>query len=198
MTINITAQKKALRQQVLTERDVLLEVERLDISRIITERLTTLPEYSRAQVVLAYMNFGSEFNSSLFVRRALADAKTVLLPRVDKVVNELAIYRVDDPVRQLSPGAWGIMEPVPERCERLSDLNEVEFALLPGVAYTRSGARLGYGGGYYDKLLARMGHQPVLVAAAYSLQVVQDVPQESTDRSVEWVVTEREIIACKP
>jgi len=80
--------------------------------------------------------------------------------------------------------------------KRLALPKEVEFALLPGVAFTRDGARLGYGGGYYDKLLASMAQRPALVAAAFALQIVEALPQEATDVKVEWVVTERESIAC--
>jgi 5-formyltetrahydrofolate cyclo-ligase len=72
----------------------------------------------------------------------------------------------------------------------------VDFILLPGVAFTREGARLGYGGGYYDKLLAHTPHQPALVAGAFELQVVQEIPQEKTDRKVEWLVTEDGTIRC--
>jgi 5-formyltetrahydrofolate cyclo-ligase len=72
----------------------------------------------------------------------------------------------------------------------------VDFILLPGVAFTREGARLGYGGGFYDKLLAQMPHRPALVAGAFALQVVQEIPLDSTDRSVEWLVTEVETIRC--
>ena len=95
---------------------------------------------------------------------------------------------------------WGIREPIVERCERLATLNEVEFALLPGVAFARNGARLGYGGGYYDKLLGRHmrngAHPPVLAAAAFALQIVEQIPQEKTDVKVEWIITEQETIAC--
>ena len=83
-----------------------------------------------------------------------------------------------------------------ERCTKEYALGTVDFILLPGVAFTREGARLGYGGGFYDKLLARMPDRPALVAGAFALQVVQDIPQESTDRKVEWLVTEDETIRC--
>ncbi|MEQ1589836.1 MAG: 5-formyltetrahydrofolate cyclo-ligase, partial [Gallionella sp.] len=106
------------------------------------------------------------------------------------------LYWVEDLASQLAAGVWGIPEPVAERCERLNTLNEVEFALLPGVAFTRSGARLGYGGGFYDKLLAQIEHRPTLVAAAFGLQVVEDMPQEATDVKIEWVVTEQEVVDC--
>lgn len=63
------------------------------------------------------------------------------------------------------------------------------------MAFARDGARLGYGGGYYDKLLARMERRPVLVAAAFALQLVPAIPQEDTDVKVDWIVTEQETIA---
>ena len=123
-------------------------------------------------------------------------AKRLALPRVNRHTNQLDLYWVDDLENQLEPGLWGIREPVVERCERLTTLNEVEFALLPGVAFTRDGARLGYGGGFYDKLLARMTYRPVLAAAAFALQIVEQIPQETTDVKVEWIITEQETIAC--
>lgn len=194
--MSLANQKSELRKQVLTQREALSSDERAALSRIITERILAMPEYQNAKTVLGYMNFASEFVSELWVKQALADGKTLLLPRVNRTTNALELYRVDNLASQLQSGSWGILEPVPERCERLKELNAVEFALLPGVAFTRQGARLGYGGGFYDKLLAHIAPRPVLVAAAYALQVVQEIPQESTDIRVDWVVTEHETISC--
>jgi 5-formyltetrahydrofolate cyclo-ligase len=196
LAVSLANQKAGLRKQVLAQREALSADERAAISRLITEHILAMPEYQNATTVLGYMHFGSEFISELWVRQALADGKRLVLPRVNRHANELDLYRVDDLASQLAAGSWGIAEPVVERCERLIDLNEVEFALLPGVAFARNGARLGYGGGYYDKLLARINPHPVRVAAAFALQVVQNVPQETTDVEVEWLVTERETIRC--
>jgi 5-formyltetrahydrofolate cyclo-ligase len=196
LAVSLANQKAGLRKQVLAQREALSADERAAISRLITEHILAMPEYQNATTVLGYMHFGSEFISELWVRQALADGKRLVLPRVNRHANELDLYRVDDLASQLAAGSWGIAEPLVERCERLIDLNEVEFALLPGVAFARNGARLGYGGGYYDKLLARINPHPVRVAAAFALQVVQNVPQETTDVEVEWLVTERETIRC--
>jgi 5-formyltetrahydrofolate cyclo-ligase len=147
-------------------------------------------------VVLGYMSFGAEFDSSAWVKQVLADGKRLVLPKVNQQARQLELYRVDDLASQLTAGLWGIPEPIIERCERFDELNKVEFTLLPGVAFTRSGARLGYGGGFYDKLLARMASRPYLVAAAFGLQVVESIPQEVTDMKVEWIVTEQEMIDC--
>ncbi len=188
--------KQSIRKNILAQREQLSPDTRAAHSAAIIERLLQLPEYQHADAVLGYMNFGAEFASELWVTRVLAEGKRLALPKVNHHTNCLDLYWVDDLENQLAAGLWGIREPIVERCERLIVSYGVEFVLLPGVAFTRDGARLGYGKGYYDKLLARMVHCPALVAGAYSMQVVEDIPQEATDRKVEWLVTENEMIDC--
>jgi 5-formyltetrahydrofolate cyclo-ligase len=193
---DLATNKSLLRKRIIALREQLSPDVRAAHRAAITERLLQFPEYQQAKVVLGYMNFGAEFDSSVWVKQVLADGKRLVLPKVNRLTNQLDLYWVDDLASQLAAGLWSIPEPIIERCERLDTLNEVEFALLPGVAFTRSGARLGYGGGFYDKLLANIKPHPTLVAAAFGLQVVEDMPQEATDVKVEWVVTEQEIIDC--
>ncbi len=193
--------KQSVRKSITAQREQLSPDTRATFSATITKRLLKLPEYQQADAVLGYMNIGAEFASEIWVHHALADGKKLALPRVNRHTNQLDLYWVDDLENQLAPGLWGIREPLVERCERVATLNEVEFALLPGVAFTRDGARLGYGGGFYDKLLAPLGEQhgtprPALVAAAFALQIVEQIPQEDTDIKVAWIVTEQETIAC--
>jgi 5-formyltetrahydrofolate cyclo-ligase len=194
--MNIQARKQALRQSIIAAREKLPVAERLRLSRAIVESTRNLPVYRQARTVLGYLNFGAELVAELWVRQALADGKQVLLPRVNRASRHLDLYRVQDLEHDVAPGSWGIREPVAERCIKEEALGTVEFILLPGVAFTREGARLGYGGGFYDKLLAQMPHRPALVAGAFALQVVQEIPQESTDRNVGWLVTEAEMIRC--
>ncbi len=193
--------KQALRKRILALREQMPPDTRAAYSEAISARITKLEIYRQADTVLGYMNFGAEFASDLWIAQVLADGKRLALPRVNRHTNQLDMYWVNDPENQLEPGLWGIREPVVERCERLGALNEVEFALLPGVAFTREGARLGYGGGFYDKLLARQGsgtheHRPALAAAAFALQIVEEIPQQATDVKVEWIITEQETIVC--
>ena len=196
-----SAQKQTIRKSILAQREQLPADTRAAYSAAITERLLQLPEYRQAGTVLGYINFGAEFASERWVARVLADGKRLALPKVNRHTNHLDLYWVEDPENRLTAGLWGIREPVVERCERLNNPNEVEFALLPGVAFTRDGARLGYGGGFYDKLLANLNHaggahQPALVAAAFAMQIVEQLPQEATDIKVEWIITEQETIDC--
>jgi len=194
--MNFILQKQTIRKNILEIRDQFPATQQLSASRAIIERIVALNEYQQATAVLGYMNIGSEFASELWITRVLAENKRLVLPRVNHHTNQLDLYWVEDLESQLAPGLWGIREPVVERCKRLNTLNEVEFALLPGVAFSRNGARLGYGGGFYDKLLARFPHQPALATGAFALQLVEEIPQESTDHKVEWLVTEHETIHC--
>jgi 5-formyltetrahydrofolate cyclo-ligase len=194
--MNIQAMKQSLRQSIIAARSGIALPERQHLNTLIVDRLFKLEAYQSAVTVLGYMNFGAEFAAEIFVRQALQDGKQVLLPKVNRETRQLDLYRVTDLALDVAPGRWNIREPVSERCEKVTDLVPVDFVLLPGVAFGLDGARLGYGGGFYDKLLARLSHQPSLVAAAYALQVVNNIPQEDTDRKVEWLITEQKTIHC--
>jgi len=196
MTImNTQAMKQTLRQSIIAARLKMPGAERAVLSAEIARRIAALEAYRRAVTVLGYMNFGAEFESALWVRQALADGKRVLLPRVNRATNGLDVYRVTDLRHDVAPGLWDIPEPLPERCSAAKP-DEADFILLPGVAFGRDGARLGYGGGFYDKLLARLTQRPTLVAAAFAMQVLDDIPMEPTDQRVDWLVTESETIRC--
>ncbi len=190
--------KQKIRKNILSLRKQLPSEIKAAHDAAILERLLQMPEYRNAETLLGYMNFGSEFSSENWAAQVLEDGKRLVLPRVNHHTNMLDLYLVDDLENQIEQGLWGIREPVVERAKRLNAINEVEFALLPGLAFSRNGARLGYGGGFYDKLLAGAGRsRPVLAVAAYGLQVVEEIPQEKADVGVEWIITEGETISCR-
>ncbi|MDP1634807.1 MAG: 5-formyltetrahydrofolate cyclo-ligase, partial [Gallionellaceae bacterium] len=143
-------QKQTIRQQILASREQLAPAARAAHNAAIAARLSAMPEYRHAGDVLGYMNFGNEFASEPWVRQVLTDGKKLILPRANPLTKLLELYEVKDCDAQLAPGSWGIREPIVELCTRVLSPNAIEFILLPGVAFTREGARLGYGGGYYD------------------------------------------------
>lgn len=193
---NIQARKQALRQRIIAARDELTPTLQARLSKEIVRQLCSLVSYRAARTVLGYLNFGSELQSELWVRQAVRDGKQVLLPRVNKASRHLELFEVKDLDHDVAPGAYAIREPLLERCRHVAAPGEIDLILLPGVAFDRGGGRLGYGGGYFDKLLAQLACRPVLVAGAFALQVIDEVPQESTDRKIDWLVTEHEKILC--
>lgn len=185
----IRAAKAALRKQVLARRDALSPEIRAELSARITARLIALDSFRAADSVLAYMSIGSEFDSRALVAHVLAQGKRLLLPRVVRGSPALALHVVTDLARDLQPGVWGIREPRPETPE-IAQPYDFKWILVPGLAFTTIGERLGYGAGYYDRLIAGCTHKPALVAAAFATQVVDVIPSTERDQRVDCVVTE--------
>jgi 5-formyltetrahydrofolate cyclo-ligase len=188
----VTAEAKAaLRETILRRRGELPERERASLGDRIIGTVLDLPAYERSDVVLAYASFGAELPTDRFLRRVLDDGKVLLLPRVGR--DGLELYRVRDPDGDLVPGTWGIREPIPDRCP-LADPADMDFALVPGLAFDRRGRRLGYGGGYYDRLISGgLSDGTTLVSGAFGVQVVDQVPVGPGDVPVHAVVTEEGI-----
>ena len=180
--------KAALRKQIVAARDALPPQNRRDLSAGITTRLLDLDAYRNACCVLAYMSFGSEFETAAFIAHALASGRQLCLPRVDRDTRRLELHGVANIERDLQSGVWGIREPRAE-CPR-ADLNHIDFVLLPGVAFTPRCERLGYGGGYYDRLIAQFATRPPLAAAAFALQICAAIPLSANDQRIDTVVTE--------
>lgn len=181
--------KPALRKQVLAWRDALGAAERTSLSERITARVLELDACRKAACVMAYIGFGSEIDTARFVADILAQGKTLVLPRVEHGNRALKLFEVRDLENQLEAGVWGIRQPRADLCPEISAA-QIEFVLVPGVAFTRRCERLGYGGGFYDRFIRGLVAQPALVAAAFALQVLPDLPTQETDQRVDLVVTE--------
>lgn len=138
---------------------------------------------------MAYSSIGSEFDTTRFVADLRAKSKTLVLPKAPRGARMLELYAVQDPERELAAGVWGIHEPRPDLCRRVTP-EEIDFVLVPGVAFTTRCERLGYGKGFYDKLISEFSRRPPLIAAAFALQVVPELPVSPTDQYVDLVITE--------
>lgn len=182
--------KRALRQRIIALRDALGPDTRRSFSERICAALLELEAYRKARTVAAYMSVGGELHTGGMVRNVIESGRCLVLPRIDREAGELELYEVADLGAQLKPGVWGIPEPDPLRCRRIADVGSLDFILVPGVAFGPGGERLGYGKGYYDRLLRRAGNRVPRIAGAFSLQVTEGVPMGPGDERVHRVVTE--------
>ena len=186
---SLRSAKKTLRASMIARRDALdVETRRRD-SQAITAKLLALPEYRAAGVVCAYASFGSEFDTAAFCSDVVAAGKRLLLPRVNRAAHMIELREVKNLGGELVAGVWGIREPA-ERCPIVPS-SSVEFLLVPGVAFTANGDRLGYGGGFYDRLLNELKPGVARVVAAFSMQVIDDLPSSPRDQRVYRIVTEQ-------
>lgn len=182
--------KNTLRRQVLDARSRLSAEDRRAKSREIEKRLFGLAEFLAARTVMFYASFRSEVETHDMVRRALADRKKVVLPRVKE--KELELFQIRDFDHDVKPGRWDIPEP---SGGQQVEAEEIGFIVVPGAAFDERGNRLGYGAGFYDKLLK--GYKGATAALAFDLQIVPGVPADPHDVPVQRIITEKRVIEVK-
>ena len=183
--------KRALRRAVLAQRDALPPEERSAGSEAIAERFLGLPEVVGAETVLAFSSFGSEVDTAPLIARLRSRGSTVALPRIEgnEVVPVVATLGA-----AMTQTSFGAMEPAEGR---VLEVAELDLVAVPGVAFDRSCDRVGYGAGYYDRLLGMRREGVAAIAIAFSIQIVDRVPTGAIDRRIDGVVTELEVIRCR-
>lgn len=183
--------KATLRQRVLAARGALPPSARAAAARTITQRLLRLPELAGAGNVLGYAAFGSEVDLDDFLRHLLATGVGVHLPWVDG--HRLGVSAIGDLATDLAPGWRGVREPPPGRRDARQP-RLLDAVVAPGVAFDRRGTRLGYGGGHFDRLIGRLRPGVPVIGVAFSMQILDLVPREAHDRTMDVVVTETEVV----
>lgn len=191
----MTDEKSGIRRQAMRKRDSIDPGTRKTKDILIQKTLLSLNEFSKASVVLLFASFRSEVSTFPLIEESLRLGKKVVLPVVDRENRELRLYEIRG-LDELSPGHMGIPEPsVPEERER--DINDVTLVVVPGAAFDSAGGRLGYGGGYYDKLLSRLRRSIPLIALAYEEQIMNSIPVHPHDIKVHLIVTDKRVISCR-
>ena len=182
--------KSLLRKTALKRRDSIpLPVRRLKDAAV-AERLLSLDEFMAAKNVLLFASFRSEVNTDVIIRASLEAGKTVLLPRTNPQSRTISVFAIRS-IDELLEGYMGIPEP-PDTDPR--DPGDAGLILMPGAAFDLRGGRIGYGMGCYDKLLDTLEGRPILIAPAFEEQLVEEVPMDQHDVSVDIIVTDKRII----
>ncbi|MCI8623980.1 MAG: 5-formyltetrahydrofolate cyclo-ligase [Provencibacterium sp.] len=158
--------------------------ERLD--RLIRGNVLRLHQYQRAKTVILYMSTAIEVDTLGIIRHALAHGKRVALPRCLPGTRLMDFYYIRS-LEDLEPGSYGLLEPKTD-CEKLVRY-ENSICLVPALAYDRSGYRLGYGGGYYDRFLS--GYTGTRIGLIYSADIRRQLPHGRFDRPVQLIVSDR-------
>lgn len=184
-------EKARLRREGLARRDAVSDREQKGDA--ILDQLRRFPPFRRAATVAAYVAVRSEVPTLPLLEELWRSGKGVVLPLVTG--ENLALIRIKS-LNELAPGTFGILEPTQAICarpERRAQPAEVDLFLVPGVAFDRRGGRVGYGKGYYDRLLARARRGTASVGLAYEAQIVPEIPVGPQDFRLWHLATERQI-----
>ena len=153
------------------------------------QRLLGLSELRAAETVSLYMSRRGEFPTELIFDELTPGVARVVLPRIEQNRIHLHVVRSHS---DLSPGYGGISEPDPGLPSVAPE--EVDLFVVPGLCFDRHGARLGRGGGHFDRLLGAAGTRALRIGLCYQSQIVERVPVEDWDQRMDLLVTESEII----
>ena len=189
--------KRALRAQILEQRALLAPEEALRRGKVAQCHMLAASHWANARTVVLYMPIHGELDTGLLRSQAWAEGKRVLLPRcVAGRRGELDLVACKN-ATELATGSFGILEPLSSLSAiDLEDPKQApDLLVAPCLAVDSQGCRLGYGGGYYDRLLRRPAMQNTLcIALIYALQLVISLPVESWDARLHGVCTEEGLL----
>lgn len=187
----LRAQVKAhLRKQSRAIRAQLPMAARQQRSLAISERLFESEVFQNARSVAAFVAIRSEVHTRSIIDTAYSLGKKVALPRVCFDTDRLYLHWVN-PDDELPVNRWDIPEPSAESLAA----KDIDLILVPGLAADERGHRIGYGRGFYDRLLSdHPGASTCFLG--YDFQLVAEVPNEATDLPVDWIITDARTIAC--
>lgn len=187
--------KNDIRRETLAKRDAIpLPVRRLKDSAI-KDRLMGIDAFKNAGTILFYASFRSEVSTMPIIEEAIRMGKAVCLPKSEPETLTLSVFRVRGP-DDIKPGYMGIPEPAVSENAAGIGIEGIEMVIIPGSAFDPKGGRLGYGKGFYDRLLTGLKGSVPLLALAYEEQVVGEIPLEEHDVPVDMIITDRRIIDC--
>ena len=181
--------KRALRSELIRARARITPEERAAKSRAIADRIEQVPALLEAQTLAVYAPLGTEVDTTEIARRAIARGVRVVFPRAVSGDRSLA-FALADPAA-LVRGPLGSSEPPPDA--PAVALHEIDCIVVPGVAFSEDGVRLGRGGGHYDATLERMP-RAARVGITFDALIVPALPREPHDAPVDAIVSEARIL----
>ena len=173
--------KAALRRQIREQKRAMTEEQINAASARLGELFAATEQYRNAKTIYGYLPYNQEVRTVPMLEQALKDGKRVAVPKV--YGEEMKFIYITD-LTQIEKGYAGIPEPVADA--PVAD-DPAALVLMPGLAFTKSGDRMGYGGGFYDKFLAAEPSHPT-VALCYGFQMVDQLPTEQYDIPVDLVL----------
>ena len=177
--------KSQLRKEFLAKRGAIPPSLISTASKKIVELITTTREFQSAQTISSYYPRRNEVDLlSLF---SFSNKKAIAFPRVVKGTEKLDFYLIKK-LDEFEKGVFGLMEPKPSLPK--IEIEKIDLFLIPGVAFTKSGERLGYGGGYYDETLRFKNPNVVTFGICFDIQLAENIPSQSWDIKMDFIVTE--------
>ena len=184
--------KARLRDLCLARRAALTAAERRRMSAAIAEHVCAMPGFRDRRTIMLYLALPQEVQTEAILAESRRQGKRVTVPVVKPHGLVAAALPAGQP--QLLPGPFGILEPAAGTA--IVPPEDIDCVLVPGIAFDRRGARLGFGKGYYDRFLRRLPATTQVCGLAFSLQIVEHVPALPHDVRMQSLGTEGGVLRC--
>jgi 5-formyltetrahydrofolate cyclo-ligase len=182
------ADKSRLRNKLRLILKAMRASERRRRSRKILKRLLATSVFKKSKNIMTYISLPEEVQIRELIPRALRLGKNLFVPYIHKRRKQIQIYQLKKGLAELRKGSYGILEPQPSKARR-GKASEIDLVLVPGLAFDRRGRRLGRGGGYFDRFLAKM-KRAQKIGLAFREQMIKKVPASPHDIHMNKVITD--------
>ncbi|CAM3936473.1 MULTISPECIES: 5-formyltetrahydrofolate cyclo-ligase [Bacillus] len=180
-------EKLRLRKQIIEHMNSLSEERYTTLSEQIAFSLYAQKEWVEAKTIGITLSMENEVNTYPIIEKAWEEGKNVVVPKCNKGTRTMSFRQISN-FDQLETVYMNLREPIPALTEEVG-ADDIDLQIVPGVAYTGRGERIGYGGGYYDRYLVH--YKGKTLSLAYSFQMVEHIPVEPFDKNVEKIITEK-------
>ncbi len=160
---------------------------------IIESRLFEFANFMESQMVFLYTPVNGEISTENIIKKALQIEKQLVLPALTTTKNVINLYKITNYNKDLVTGADDILEPNIKKCKKIP-LEDIDIAIIPGLAFDDKGGRVGFGNDYYRRLISKLPETCRKISLAYEEQVVDQIQMESRKYTVDIIITDKRII----
>ena len=183
--------KSEIRKQNKVRRSSMKTDEVIEKSRVAANIFLSSDYYKNSKQLMLYMPLGNETDTFAIIKAAFCDGKKVVFPVTDEKSGEITpFYALPD--TKFLKGTFSVLEPVGTQ---IADMTKTDVILVPGIAFDKTGNRVGFGKGCYDRLLKNSSAD--LIGFCYEFQICEHIPSEPHDIKMDALVTEKGLFRCE-
>jgi 5-formyltetrahydrofolate cyclo-ligase len=183
--------KDALRQQIKQVLAAVAPDQAACKSLRACRSVVDLPEFADAEVVMIYLSIPGEVDTSHIALACWQQGKTVVVPKVAWSERRMVAVECQSIDEHMDVDKYGLRTP---RRGQIRASGSLDMVIVPGLAFDRTGQRLGRGGGFYDRFLPELSEKARTVGLSFGEQVVDDLPVDAHDHPIDILVTDREVL----
>ena len=201
MTLEVNSEsaakaKIAIRKMIVQKREELGGLEKEEKNIAIAQRLFGMDEFKKSKTIFCFLSTSFEVQTERIILESLRLGKQVLVPLLDPGGENLKASRIPSMDIDFVIGEYGVRQPAP-KFRNVVPFSNIDFVVVPGLAFDSFGNRIGYGGGFYDKFFKKITGNVSRVAVGYDFQLFNLVPHSDLDEPVHFLITETKALRCR-